>query len=128
MLAKADKPGRRAIAKARRRQQLIDATIKCISKKGLGSTTLADVAKEAGLSQGIVNLHFDSKDNLLAETLKFLAEEYDQQFMRTLADAPASPASRLLALMQMCLKPAVCDRRKLAVWFAFWGEVKAVPT
>ena len=63
MAANAEPLNRRALAKERRRQQLIDATIKCISKKGLGGTTLADVAGEAGLSQGIVNLHFDSKDN-----------------------------------------------------------------
>ena len=30
--------------------------------------------------------------------------------------------------MEMDLKPSICDRRKLAVWFAFWGEAKAVPT
>lgn len=118
---------RRAIAKERRRQELIDATIKCISKKGLGSTTLADVAKEAGLSQGIVNLHFNSKDNLLAETLRFLSEDYNLRFIQTLEKSSPSPAAKLLALMEMNLKPAVCDRKKLAVWFAFWGEVKAVP-
>jgi TetR/AcrR family transcriptional repressor of bet genes len=119
---------RRAIAKERRRQQLIDATIKCISKKGLGSTTLADVAKEAGLSQGIVNLHFDSKDNLLAETLRFLAEDYRTEFMAAVEKAPQDPAARLLALVEMDLKPPICERKKLAVWFAFWGEVKSVPT
>ncbi len=119
---------RRALAKERRRQQLIDATIKCISKKGLGSTTLSDVAKEAGLSQGIVNLHFNSKDNLLAATLRYLAEEYDELFTRALNKQPDDPAARLLALTELDLKPPVCDRRKLAVWFAFWGEVKAVPT
>lgn len=123
-----DAPGRRALAKERRRRQLIDATIKCISKKGLGSTTLSDVAKEAGLSQGIVNLHFQSKDNLLAETLKFIAGEYEDQFMKTLNGSPDEPAAKLLALMDLDLKPSICDRRILAVWFAFWGEVKAVPT
>jgi TetR/AcrR family transcriptional repressor of bet genes len=122
------KSTRRAIAKKYRRQQLIDATIKCISKKGLGSTTLADVAKEAGLSQGIVNLHFNSKDNLLNETLLFLAEEYHGAFMDALAGAPDDASAKLLALMKMDLKPAICDRSKLAVWFAFWGEVRAVPT
>jgi len=117
----------RALSKARRRQQLIDATIKCISKKGLGGLTLADVANEAGLSQGIVNLHFNSKDNLLNETLRFLAEDYDTQFMQTLEKSSPGAAETLLALMEMDLKPAVCDRKKLAVWFAFWGEVKTVP-
>ena len=60
---------RRTATRAARRQQLIDATMKCIARKGIGSTTLADVAREAGLSQGIVNLHFRTKDNLLNETL-----------------------------------------------------------
>jgi len=128
MVIASENNNRRALAKAQRRQQLIDATIKCISKRGLGSTTLADVAKEAGLSQGIVNLHFESKDNLLKETLRYLAEDYDFHFMQTMEKSAPEPAAKLLALMEMDLKPSVCDRRKLAVWFAFWGEVKAVST
>jgi TetR/AcrR family transcriptional repressor of bet genes len=128
MAIAAENPSRRVLSKERRRQQLIDATIKGISKKGLGSLTLADVAHEAGLSQGIVNLHFNSKDNLLNETLRFLAEDYDAQFMKTLEKSSRGSAETLLALMEMDLKPAVCDRKKLAVWFAFWGEVKTVPT
>jgi len=115
-------------ARAERRRQLIDATINCIARKGLGGMTLSDVAREAGLSQGIVNLHFDSKDNLLAETLRHLAEEYGEQFTKALDKAPDAPAAKLLAILEMDLKPALCDRRKLAVWFAFWGEVRAVPT
>jgi len=128
MAANLEKLNRRALSKEVRRRELIDATIKCISKKGLGSTTLADVASEAGLSQGIVNLHFQSKDNLLAETLRSIADEYHELFMQTLEESPPGPAEKLLALMEMDLKPSICDRRKLAVWFAFLGEVKAVPT
>ena len=128
MAVNVEKLNRRALSKEVRRRELIDATIKCISRKGLGSTTLADVANEAGLSQGIVNLHFQSKDNLLAETLRSIADEYHEQFMETLEDSGPSPAMKLLALMEMDLKPSICDRKKLAVWFAFLGEVKAVPT
>ena len=119
---------RRALSKERRRQQLIDATIKCISRKGLGSTTLANVASEAGLSQGIVNLHFNSKDNLLNETLRYLVEDYDTQFMLSLERAAPDAASKLQALLEMDMSPSICDRKKLSVWFAFWGEVKSVPT
>lgn len=90
--------------------------------------TLADVASEAGLSQGIVNLHFDSKENLLAETLRYLAEDYDEQFMKALESAGRDAGKKLQALMEMDMSPSICDRRKLSVWFAFWGEVKAVPT
>ncbi len=119
---------RRTASKEARRQQLIEATIKCISKKGIGSTTLGDVASEAGLSQGIVNLHFKSKDNLFNETLRYLADEYKSLFEKTLQKAGPGAAEKLLALMELDLKPSVCDQRKLAVWFGFWGEVKAMPT
>ncbi len=127
MAVAAVKPGRTA-SKEARRQQLIEATIKCISKRGIGSTTLGDVAKEAGLSQGIVNLHFKSKDNLFNETLRYLAEEYKSLFEKTLDRAGPGAADKLLALMELDLKPSVCDQKKLAVWFGFWGEVKAMPT
>jgi len=117
----------RTASKEARRQQLIEATIKCISKRGIGSTTLGDVAKEAGLSQGIVNLHFESKDNLFNETLRYLAEEYKSLFEKTLEKSGPGAADKLLALMELDLKPSVCDQKKIAVWFGFWGEVKAMP-
>ncbi len=120
--------GGRAEARAKRRQQLIDATMKCIARKGIGGMTLADVAGEAGLSQGIVNLHFESKDNLLRETLEALAGEYRAQFERAIGRADGSPAAGLLALMELDVSPGICQPAKLAVWFAFWGEVKSRPT
>ena len=128
MVVEAAKLNRRSLAKERRRTQLIEATVNCIARKGLGGMTLADVAREAGMSQGIVNLHFDSKNNLLNETLRYLAEEYDALYMKTLDKHRQNPARCLEALLKLDLKPAVCDSKKLAVWFAFWGEVKAVPT
>jgi AcrR family transcriptional regulator len=94
----------------------------------MGNFTLAHVAREAGLSQGIVNLHFNSKDNLLSETLLYLVEEYYAAYMQALDRAGPDSASKLLALMEMDMSPSICDRTKLAVWFAFWGEVRAVPT
>ena len=120
--------GRRTASREARRTQLIGATIKCIARKGLGGTTMSGVAAEAGLSQGIVNLHFESKENLLRETLRHLAEDYDTQFERTLARSGTDAAATLRALMHLDLKPSICDPRKMAVWFAFWGEVKSVPT
>ena len=117
----------RTATREKRRQQLIDATRKCIARKGMGSITLGDVAGVAGLSQGIVNLHFESKENLLNETLRYLADEYKTQFNRTLEKSVPGAASKLRALMALDLSPSVLDRRKLAVWFAFWGEVKSRP-
>ncbi len=118
---------KRTASRARRRQQLIAATIKCIARKGMGSTSVGDVAKEAGLSQGIVNLHFESKENLLNETLRHIADEYKERFNKVLEKSGPDPAEKLLALMELDLRPSIIDRQKIAVWFAFWGEVKSRP-
>ena len=58
-------PRRRTAPPAERRRQLIDATIRSVANRGLADTTIATVAREAGLSQGIINLHFQTKERLL---------------------------------------------------------------
>ena len=57
-------------------QKLIDATIETIAKRGLADTTIAQVAKNAMVSQGYANFRFKSKENLLLSSLKFLSDEY----------------------------------------------------
>lgn len=111
-----------------RRRQLVDATLTCIERSGISGLTLSDVAAEAGLSQGIVNLHFRSKDNLLHATLRQLADEYEATVAAALDAAGPDPADRLAALVAADFSPAVCNRRSLAVWFAFYGEAKSRPT
>ena len=60
--------------------RLISSTIKNLSKKGINDLTMNDVSQGAGLSQGIVNFHFKSKELLLIETLKFISNEYLTSF------------------------------------------------
>lgn len=117
----------RAIAKEQRRYQLIQATINCVANRGFSATTMADITKEAGLSMGIVNLHFQSKEKLLLETLEYLAEEYKGLWEKVLYQPAAAPAAKLAALIELDFSKAVADRKKLAVWFAFWGETRSHP-
>ena len=109
------------------RSQLIRATIKCVARNGLSSITMADVTKEAGLSLGIVNLHFQSKEKLLVETLRCIAAEYQSEWQKAVSIG-GSPAEQLTYLVDVDFSAKVCQREKLAVWFAFWGEAKSRPT
>ena len=121
-------PKKRTASKEERRTQLIKATIKSIAKRGLSDTTIATVAGEAQLSQGIINLHFKSKDLLLVETLRYVVDEYRVAWETALETAGDSSAEQLAAVVAADFQPRVCDRNKLAVWFAFWGESKSRPT
>ena len=109
----------------KRCDQLIDATIQAISSYGLSNVTLSKVAGLAGLTAGMVNFHFKSKEDLLRATLKKIADEFNAACDDAVAAAGPSPAARLLALSQAALGPAIATPEKLAVWYAFWGEVQA---
>ena len=105
-----------------RRQQLIDATLTCISLHGITGTTLTAVTKEAGVSLGLVNFHFKSKDILLAETLKYLAQEHRALWMDAVHRSDLTAAEKLRAIVDAQFHPRSCSRKKLAVWFAFFGD------
>ncbi len=111
----------------RRRQQLIDSTMTSIAKRGFAETTMGDVARGAKLSHGIVNFHFKSKDQLLVETLRYVTEDYRGVWTRAVEKAGPGVADKLAALYLADLDPAVCTRKKLAVWHAFYGEARSRP-
>ena len=119
---------RRTASKEERKTQLIKATIRSIAKHGLSVTTMSIVAREAGLSQGIINLHFQSKERLLDETLRFVVDEYHAAWFKALESSGETAAEKLTALASMNFDKSVCQRNKLAVWFAFWGESRSRPT
>lgn len=118
----------RSLPAKTRRKQLIKATIKCIAKNGLSGTTMADVTKLAGLSLGIVNLHFETKEKLLVETLRFITDEYRNGLDKIFFNENLSTEEKIRAHVAFDFSRAIADRNKLAVWFAFWGETKSRPT
>ena len=117
----------RKVSRKQRRQQLIDATMRVLARKGYAQTTLSDVAAEAKVSHGLVNFHFDTKEKLLTETLLFMAEEYRSNWTSALEAAGPSPAEQLDALIRADYVPAICTQEHLACWCAFWGEVQSRP-
>ncbi|WP_315924706.1 transcriptional regulator BetI [Mesorhizobium sp. SP-1A] len=122
-----ERRGRKA-SKETRQLQLIEATIDSLAKRGYSGTTMADVADGAGLSRGIVNFHFESKEKLLVATLQHMYDEYSAHWRTALAKAGDDPARRLQALVAADFDRSICNKRKLAAWCAFWGEAKTRPT
>ena len=117
----------RKLSREARREQLIEATIEVLAIKGYARITMSDVANQAGLSHGLVNFHFQSKDLLLAETLTYLADEYVQNWQAALAAAPPEPSAQLDALIRADFRAELCTPQRLAAWCAFWGEAQSRP-
>lgn len=119
--------GSRANIRHFRREQLIEATMRTIAKQGFAHTTMGQVAKAAGLSQGIVNFYFKTKEALLYETLVALADEYEALSQQAVRRAGPDPAAALNALIETDLGPQACNPQKVAVWLAFWAESRGRP-
>lgn len=118
----------RKASKETRQQQLIEATIDSLAKRGYSDTTLANVADGAGLSRGIVNFHFESKEKLLISTLQFMSDEYASHWNAALEKAGPAAADKIWSLVNADFDRRICTKRKLAAWCAFWGEAKSRPT
>ena len=117
----------RKASRAARRLQLIEATIEVLAERGFARLTLSDVAKRAGLSHGLVNFHFESKDLLLSETLGNLSDEYRENWSQALDGAGPDPARQLDALFRADFSPQLFTPARLAAWVAFWGEAQSRP-
>lgn len=80
---------RRAVSdedKVKRRQELLDAAKRLFAERGYHATTMADVARRAGLSYGVVYWYFDSKDDLF----KAMMTAEEEALRARIADALAA--------------------------------------
>ncbi len=114
-------------SRSARRTQLIEATIEVMAQRGYARITLTEVANRAGVSHGLVNFHFKSKELLLAETLNYLYEEYLQNWTTALERAGPSAQEQLDALIKADFRPEICTPARLATWCSFWGEATSRP-
>ncbi len=110
-----------------RRQQLIEATIVALAEKGQARLKLQDVAETAGLSYGLCNFYFQTKEKLLNETLQFMSDEYRGNWKQALAAAGDAPAKQLNALIQADFNETVFTPSRVMAWSTYWGEAQSRP-
>ena len=109
----------------RQRQRLIDACITALHLYGPTGTTVARVVAIAELSPGIVRFYFRSKAAMLVASLQFLATEFEERVVIPVLALRDQPALALQRLVELYLDPEIASPRKVAVWYAFWGEASA---
>lgn len=106
--------------KDKRRVQLIEANMESIAVRGLTETTITHISETAGMSRGIINFYFDSKETMMRETLTHLLEEQTLAWQEALEKSANAPAQeKLQALVKALFSTRICARKKLAVWAAF---------
>lgn len=121
-------PPKRRMTAEHRREELIEAAIIVIGKKGLANATLADIAAQAGVGYGNVTFRFKKKSALMLAALTKVTDEYfDNRLSAT--DLPeATPAERLDAMISASFARKVTSKRKIALWHAFLSECHLHPS
>jgi len=102
--------------------QLVEVTIDSLAEVGYVGTTLAEIARRAGVSPGLVAHYFGDKDALLAAAFRTLARSLAARMRARLALAH-TPRARVQAVIDTNLAPEEFDRRSGTAWLAFWGQV-----
>jgi AcrR family transcriptional regulator len=82
-----------------RRQQILDAALRCFSRDGFHATTTADIVRESGLSQGALYLYFATKDDIVVA----LADDRHEGevFLNALAKSEQDPVQGLMLLVEL---------------------------
>ena len=85
-----------------RRAQILRAAVKLFSDKGYYTTTIAQIAREAGVSTGLIYQYFGDKDDVLLLSLKLVLETYEREIPPRL-EGIEHPVERLcMALWAYC--------------------------
>ena len=106
-----------------RRAQIVRATVRCLARDGYARLTMKKVAREAGVSQGILHYYFADKRAMLVATLTAVSRDVDRRVAAAQSRAPREPAARLRALVRTCLEVAVDRPEFWVVFLEFWGEM-----
>jgi AcrR family transcriptional regulator len=105
-----------------RRSEILDAVVRVIIDIGYTDMTVADVAREAGVSTGLVHYHFSSKAELIAAALRAASDD-DKEFRDAILARPESSVARLEAVLCESLPDDASDGSWL-LWIETWGETR----
>jgi AcrR family transcriptional regulator len=106
-----------------RREQIVQATIRCLAREGYAGLTMKKVSREARVSQGILHYYFADKRAILVAALRAVMADLDRRVAAAQARSGRDPEARLRALIRASLESAREAREVWVVFVEFWGEM-----
>jgi AcrR family transcriptional regulator len=91
-------PEKLSFIEAARRAQIVECAIDVIAELGFGQASLAQIAKRAGISTGVISYHFAGKDQLIRAVARHVYET-GGAFIRPRVDLQSGPRAALGTLI-----------------------------
>ncbi|WP_323666238.1 transcriptional regulator BetI [Pectobacterium punjabense] len=106
-----------------RRQQLIEATLATINDVGMHDASIVQIARRAGVSNGIISHYFRDKNGLLEATMRYLISHLGLAVKsRLLSLTENTPSARLRAIVQGNFDDSQTNSAAMKTWLAFWAS------
>ena len=109
---------------ALRRDEIALVACRAVAQRGFERATVAQIARAAGYTTGMVAYYFDSKPEIILAALRLILRRMDQ---RLRGGAPAAARAGLLEVLTEALPIDAQRRIECAFWTAFWGQLSADP-
>jgi DNA-binding transcriptional regulator YbjK len=120
-----------AVAESRgavRRKEIIEAALRLIGRHGREGLTHRAVAKEAGVPLGATTYYFESREDLLAQTLEYVADSELERFKTEREQlAKIKTPAALAKFVTDRLVHAATDRDALIAEYELWLEAAREP-
>jgi TetR/AcrR family fatty acid metabolism transcriptional regulator len=68
------------IEKNHKYHQILEAAVKVFARQGFHQSTVAEIAKEAGVADGTIYLYFKNKDDILVQFFSYRAKQVFESF------------------------------------------------
>ena len=104
-----------------RHEELINATITAVHKRGYAVVTMAEIAAEAGASAASINYYFGSKEKLMEATMRRLLTLLKQAMLERYATAK-TPHERLMAVIDANFSDRLFTNEQCSIWMQFWAN------
>jgi TetR/AcrR family transcriptional regulator, fatty acid metabolism regulator protein len=105
-----------------RRNQLTRAAYKVVGQKGYYDFTIRDIAREAGLSTGLVHYYFKNKEDLLLNLLKEINKNMLVILNRSIS-ASEDPREKLNIFMKQAFDLVENEKDYFYIVIDFWTQV-----
>lgn len=116
-------PKFRRAAPDARRDELIAATLACLSRLGHEGVSVRRISAEAGVSMGLITHHFRSIDALVAAAYRSLADRLLSRSREPALAIAGEPLKSLHAFFSASFAPPALDPAIFRTWLVFWSLV-----
>ncbi len=106
---------------------MIDATLASIAEIGLIRTSVSEIIDRAGLSRGMIHLHFKGKENLIAAAAEYSYHQYYARLDAAVAQGHPDPQFRIESMVLCDLSEAGLNEHVTRLNHEFQGGVRAYP-